>query len=258
MENELENERGFMVHDLLDMGEEMLLCGAETHRVEDTLTRMGLAYGATHMNVFVITSSIMITAVFGDHFEITSSRRVDRIGGNDFRKLEELNALSRAYCSEPFDCETLHEKIKVIAKMESDPKPLLFAGMLIVASFCLFFGGAWYDALVGTVFGYLIVWLMIHVKDLFPKTMIFNLMASFVSGTFTILVAKLLPFLHADKIMIGEVMILIPGIAFTNAIRDVLVGDTIAGMLRLVESVLFAFAMACGYLLAILFVEGIL
>lgn len=254
----VENDRGFMVHNLLDMGEEMLLCGAEIHRVEDTLTRMGKAYGATNMNVFVITSVIMITAVFDDHFELTSTRRINRNGGNDFYRLEQLNALSRRYCNEPYACDVLHQDIKDIASVEADQKPLLIGGMIIVASFCMFFGGCWYDALLGTVFGYLIVWMMLNIQDLFPKTIIFNLMASFVSGTFTCLLAKALPFIHADKIMIGEVMILIPGIAITNAIRDILVGDTISGVLRLIESVLFASAMACGYLLAIMFVEGIL
>ena len=45
----------------LDMGEALLSSGAEIFRVEDTLNRMGYACGATQMNVFVITSSIVIT-----------------------------------------------------------------------------------------------------------------------------------------------------------------------------------------------------
>ena len=51
----------------LDMGEALLSSGAEIFRVEDTLNRMGYACGATQMNVFVITSSIVITMEFPGH-----------------------------------------------------------------------------------------------------------------------------------------------------------------------------------------------
>ena len=48
-----------LLHLLLDLGEAMLTAGAEVNRVEDTLSRMGQAYGAEKMNVFVITSAKM-------------------------------------------------------------------------------------------------------------------------------------------------------------------------------------------------------
>ena len=54
--------------------------------------------------------------------------------------------------------------------------------------------------------------------------------------------------------MIGDIMLLIPGILMTNSIRDILIGDTISGVMRLVESLLWAGALAC----AIWFVGGVL
>lgn len=250
------DRRGFLIHDLLDMGEGMLLCGAEVHRVEDTLTRMGLAYGAKEMNVFVITSLVCITAVFEDHDDLTSTRRIKDPCGNDFHRLEEYNALSRSYCAQQFDLKELHTRIAMIRHEEVDQKPLLLGGMIIASSFVIFFGGNYMDAFVGSFFGLLIVYMQDKVAPICANTVVFNLLASFVSGTGTLLIAKVMPYLHPDKIMIGEIMILIPGIAITNAIRDVLVGDTISGFLRLIESVLFATAMACGYLLAIMLVGG--
>ena len=52
------------LHIFLDMGDALLNSGAEIFRVEDTLNRMGYACGAAQMNVFVITSSIVITMEF--------------------------------------------------------------------------------------------------------------------------------------------------------------------------------------------------
>ena len=45
---------------------------------------------------------------------------------------------------------------------------------------------------------------------------------------------------NIDKIMIGEIMLVIPGIAMTNAIRDLLMGDTGSGILRFINSVIIA------------------
>ena len=52
-------ERRELLHALMDLGELMLVSGGEVKRVEDTITRMGVASGAARMNVFVITSSIV-------------------------------------------------------------------------------------------------------------------------------------------------------------------------------------------------------
>ena len=46
---------------ILDMGELLLTSGAEVLRVEDTLTRLCTAYQFRRINVFSITSSIVLT-----------------------------------------------------------------------------------------------------------------------------------------------------------------------------------------------------
>ena len=81
------------LHVFLDIGDALLSSGAEIFRVEDTLNRMGYACGATQMNVFVITSSIVITMEFPEENVRTQTRRIRKTGGNDFEKLEKLNHL---------------------------------------------------------------------------------------------------------------------------------------------------------------------
>lgn len=51
---------------------------------------------------------------------------------------------------------------------------------------------------------------------------------------------------HVDKIVIGAFMNLVPGVAFTNSLRDIIAGDLIAGLTRLTEALLTALAMALG------------
>ena len=51
---------------------------------------------------------------------------------------------------------------------------------------------------------------------------------------------------HVDKIIIGSIMLLVPGLAITNAIRDTIAGDLLAGISRAVEAFLIAIAIAIG------------
>ena len=57
--------------------------------------------------------------------------------------------------------------------------------------------------------------------------------------------------------MIGNIVLLIPGMALANSIRDLLCGDIVAGLLRLVESLLVALAIAAGYSLPLFLLGGL-
>lgn len=63
---------------------------------------------------------------------------------------------------------------------------------------------------------------------------------------------------NEDYIMIGEIMLLIPGIALTNSARDILMGDTASGLLRFADSLINAIAIACGFALSMLLLGGLL
>ena len=69
--------------------------------------------------------------------------------------------------------------------------------------------------------------------------------------------ARLFPALHVDKIMIGDIMLLIPGLMATNAIRDILIGDTISGVMRFIEAMLLAAVLALGLIGAIFLIGRI-
>jgi len=61
---------------------------------------------------------------------------------------------------------------------------------------------------------------------------------------------------NLDKIMIGGIMLIIPGVALTNSVRDLLLGDVITGLLRLCESLLVAASVAAGFAVALLIGRG--
>lgn len=249
--NEKKQDASRFLHELLVMGEMMQACGAEVFRVEDTLNRMGMAYGAEQMNVFVITSSIVITMELPEGEELTQTRRIRKAGGNDFLKLEQLNALSREYCAATFSPDILSRRLDEIKKDQISVKNRYLGSILAAASFTVFFGGGAADAFVSAIFAMFICWLQDHVASVCMNTMIFNIVVSFLTGLGICSVSQLFPVLHRDMIMIGDIMLVIPGIAITNAVRDILIGDTISGIMRFIEAMLWAGCLAFGFMGAI-------
>ena len=250
-----EREQRLLVSRALDIGERMLLCGGEVSRVEDTISRILKSYGATRVEVFTILSFISLTAVFDAEQVYSENRRVSIVAySNDFTRLEQLNALSREVCQTRPPLEELEGKL---AAIDLPPRQkqfrelyLLLGNVLSSVAFALFFGGTPLDAL-GAGVCCLAVWFL---NWLFRRSALQRLfhafLISFIAGSLCYLVILLGLGQHPGQVMMAVIMVLIPGIAMTNAMREVLISDTISGILRLVESLLIASAVAFGFALA--------
>lgn len=243
---------------VMNIGEQMLICGAEVHRVEDSIMRMCKAYGATRTDVFIITSSMVVT-VFKNDKSYTQTRRITSIG-TDLEKLHKLNELSRKICSSDIE-ETdsqLREEFDLIKKYKTYP---LFIQCLcycaISGSFALFFGGGISDAMISAFIG-AIVKLLSHFLERTDSNKIFTkFLLSFTATALSYSAFLLSVISSVDKVMIGIIMTLIPGIGLTNALRDLFSGDSIAAILRAVEAALLALAIAAGYFLFVFISGGI-
>ena len=162
--------------------------------------------------------------------------------------LEALNDLSRRCCADPIPLDELRREVAQITA--ETPKPLLvYLGSALAAGSCaLFFGGSMTDGLVAALFGLVICRLQRHFGPQCPNRLVFNLLSALAVGISITLCAFFLPELHADKILIGDIMLLIPGLAMTNAVRDTMVGSPISGVMRLIETLLWAGALAMGFM----------
>ncbi len=240
---------------LLDMGQLLMDCGAEISRVEETLCRMGKAYGATHVEAFVITSIISLSLEFDEEEQVTDTRRIYSSTGTDFYRLEKLNELSRRCCTQNIGMEELRKTLDHIASGKKPLRVILIGSVLAAGSFTVFFGGSVQDAVVSAVIALGICMIQIRLGDTRINAVGANLLLSLLSGLAVGLLSSLIPMLHMDKILIGDIMLLIPGLAMTNAVRNMLVGNTISGLVRLTESLIWAAALAGGFMTALLLVE---
>ena len=250
-----EREQRRLVSRALDIGERMLLCGGEVSRVEDTVSRILKSYGAQRVEVFTILSFISLTAVFDGEIVLTENRRVSIVAySNDFTRMEQLNALSREVCATLPALPVLEEKLAAIdlppRKKQLRELYALLGYILSGTGFALFFGGSWRDAL-GAGFCCLAVWFLNwFLKRAALQRLFHAFFVSFIAGALCYLMILLGLGEHPGQVMMAVIMVLIPGIAITNAMREMLISDTISGILRLVESLLIATAVAFGFALA--------
>ncbi len=238
---------------VMDIGEEMLFSGAEVHRVEDSVVRMCTALGATRTDVFIITSSMVVTVHTSDGSIHTQTRRITN-SIMDFERLHHLNQLSREICEQELDEQEIRARIQKAKHCRNYPfwlECLCYAA--IAGAFTLFFGGGLFEMFVSFFTGAL-VRLSIFLCNMVIKNKIFEKFLSAIVATLVAFVAlKLLWIPSVDKVIIGNIMSLIPGIGLTNALRDLFTGDSIAGILRVVEAVLTALAIAAGYFIVSVF-----
>ena len=240
----------------LDIGEQMLISGAEVRRVELAISMICNAYGCRRADVFIITSSMILTIEDTEGNYATQTRRLTGTA-TDLDKLHKLNALSRQICAETPDYQTVQQRLDSICK--GKPYPLwlqVLASGLIAFAFTVFFGGIWTDGIVAFFLGLGLRLLTTLLQKIDANQIIVNVVASFVVSISTIALVRWGLGRDIDKILIGNIMLLIPGIALTNSIRNLIIGDTVSGLTRFTESLILAGALAGGFMLSIILLGG--
>ncbi|MGM9552131.1 MAG: threonine/serine exporter ThrE family protein [Clostridia bacterium] len=237
---------------IMNLGKEMLMCGAEVNRVEDTISRICTAYGLHDAEIFSITSLILVTVKDKEDKRFSQSRRIISYVFN-FYRLEELNALSRTVCKSTPSAEDFQTALDEILKHSHFSKRLRMLGFIFTSGgFCLMFRGSLLDA----TFAALIAVPIFLIERIFTRLSINGMFYNFISSLFAGVAAFYASALgigaNLDKIMIGDIMLLIPGLMLTNAVKDMMNGDTMAGFLRFCEALLTALAIALGFWFAMI------
>ena len=118
---------------------------------------------------------------------------------------------------------------------------------LISASFSLFFGGSVLDAVASGLIGVVLRYLDRSIRSTEANAFVSSLICSCLGGLLAALSVRIGLGESVDMISIGNIMLLIPGIALTNSLRDMFTGNTISGLLRFSEAILLALTIAFGF-----------
>ena len=236
----------------LNAGELLLTHGAEVSRVEDTVQRIGRACGFERVDVFTITSYIAATAFLPDGTTMTESRRIKaRVTG--LGKVEEVNALSRHFCHGEISLEEFRDELRRVREEKTSPWWLdLLMYMIISFSLSIFLGGTFPDGIASALSGMVLYGMICMSAHLQMNSLIQTSICSAVTAIAVLLLVRLGIGVHPDKIMIGNIMLVIPGMQLTNSLRDMINGDTVSGVLNLSEAILKAVSVALGFAIVLL------
>ncbi len=240
----------------LDIGEHMLRNGGEIHRIEDTLERICLAYGAAHVEIFTIPSLVMAAVRMPDGSYSSQIRRVYVTGKNLYR-LEQFNAISRRICTEKPSFDEVERMIRKAKQSRPYSSFWVILGSVMAAGgFAVFFGGSWRDGLAAALVG-LVLALLDRFESRSINQMAKTVLLSFVLGLLCFGVVKIGLGQDLGFVTIGAIMLLIPGLDMGNALRDLLCGNLLSGSLRTIQSLLLAVMIAFGYAASILITGGL-
>ena len=222
----------------------LAVSGAETYRVEESVQRICAAYGLD-ARTYAIPHSLFITIMIPGQLPMTQLCRMEHLG-TDLEAVEQYSNLSRKICAEKPDWKTALSWLETADREEhhfSIPMDLL-GHVLVASGFCLFFGGSGLDALSAGFCGLLLGVLSRALSK--TNTFFQKILSAFLTALFAYGLSALGWTNNVDTCVIGALMLLVPGILFTNALRDIIFGDTNSGINRIVEVLLIAAAIALG------------
>ena len=224
-----------------ELGYKLVLSGAEIYRVEESVLRLLTAYG---LQPQVFASCLIVSVNTPAGHPITQMRRVPP-HGTDIELLERCNDLCRQLCRE---VPPLPEAAELVGKLGQDhrsyPTRVLLLGYAAAAAFFT----AFYGGLCGLAVGVWMLWAS-------PRLRFNNLFQTLIGAAIASLLALVLVHMkiggQLEAITIGTLMVLVPGMALTNAMREIMVGDIFSGLSRTAESILTATAIALGVMVSL-------
>lgn len=240
------NKTNKLLHLSVKAGQILLENGSETSRVQETVRRILHAHGITESDTFAMPTGIFssLTDKNGETYSLI--RRIPRRSIN-LEKISRINALSFSLNKRlllPEEIETELESIGAI-KHYRKTIDLLFAG-LATGSCTLLFGGSLMDLPAAFAIGVIVKGLSLLLSKVRFNEFFTYILGGAIAAFLALAAVHFGLAQNVDKVIIGSIMLLVPGLIIVNGIRDTLSGDLVAGISRIAEAVIVALAIAAG------------
>ena len=229
-----------------DLGYRLATNGAETYRVEESINLILKAYGI-ESEAFSLPNCLIVSIQTNEGKPITRMRRI-RFPGNDLDAVERYSNLSRRICVEKPDPSIAMQWLQEtdVSRVHFKKASILLGNSLVAFGFAILFGSSCMDSLLAGICGLSIGTVGILMNHLRVNQFFKTIISAFVMSLLAYCLAAVHIISNADTVIIGSLMLLVPGLLFTNAMRDIIYGDTFSGINRVVQVFLIAAALALG------------
>lgn len=235
-----------IIHAAATAGRIILENGGETYRVEETFRRICSAYSLKKSDCYVTLTGIMLSAEDEDGTNISLVKRIHNRTVN-LEKISLVNNLSRQIESKKLTIDEVTIELEKIENTNKyNNKTLILFAAIGSSFFSQLFGGNCHDFLASFFIGGIIQSIYLVLSRINVNNFFINAVGGAIASLLAVLSVKCGIGTNVDKIIIGSIMLLVPGLAITNAIRDFIAGDLISGLARGIEAFLVAIAIAVG------------
>ncbi len=237
----------------LEIGRILLQSGSTANRVELMMRKVCTVFGFLHTESYVTPTGLFLSVQDTQHNITTSIKRIDnrRIDLGKITRISHLvHDLEEQFCRDGV-CRMSAAEFKRHLKRIEAAKPYpnwlnIFMGGMTSGCFCLLFGGSWAEFGVAYAVGVLVSWSLRLLGTLQINNFLLNILGAALVVSFAKLLDMAVPGIKLDNIIIGGIMLLVPGLSFVNAIRDTMSGDLVSGTARGMEALFIAIAIATG------------
>lgn len=228
------------------MGTTLLQNGAEIARVQTTMELVAKAYGKETIEVYALSNGIFATLRNDNKTGCTQIKNVPLAAAN-LGRVAMVNQLSREICEHRYTIDEALDKMYDIQNSRGVPLWLkMIAGAIGCGGYCYLNGGGFFDLLATMPVGMLIAFCQYFMQRTHLSKVMQTIIGSAIITLGGLIMAGLYSKLNLDMIVIGGLIILVPGVPFTTSIRDFFSGDYLSGTIRLIDALLVAFCMAIG------------
>ena len=228
------------------LGEQMLINGAETSRVEDSVLRICKSRGFKHVNVFTTPTCVIISdeKFDGLTFMKTITRRTINLS-----KIDKLNDISRDFVqNEDIDPIEAIDRLKEVDAVKDYNQFVYFAGTAMAsACFAYLIGGtSFLDFMFTLVIASIGIIIYNKTVKLTQIPFFAILLSSFSIAILGNLLVHYQVLANSTSLIVGSIMPLLPGVSFIKGLRDLISGNLVAGVSRIVDASLVLVSLAVG------------
>ncbi|MCL1890889.1 MAG: threonine/serine exporter family protein [Coriobacteriia bacterium] len=233
-------------------GEIMLKSGAEVYRAESTIERICHACDIEYVQSFITTTGIIVSVGADEaRAEVQTAIRRVRHGSTDLEKVSQINTFIRRFTAAPAHTEeSINEGLKELDRIDAldgFKLPIRLAALVVIAFFfTMVNGGSPIDGACAIGVGVAAYLFSLSIGHLKINRFIVVFASCFFAEGLALLIFNLGFCSSLSAMIIGSIIVYLPGVAIVNAVRDLLSGDMLSGVSRTVESLLVAIAIAGG------------
>lgn len=219
--------------------------GAESYRAEDTIERICKSVSnISNVSAYALPSAIFISMEFEG--ETLSNFRKITIADTNLYKIDRVNSFSREFVSSDFSIKETYDKLFEIDNTEEKKEKIYLSGGIAASFFSVLFGGDLKDFFASFFIGILIPIILDKLSHFKLSFFINNIICAFITSILAITFVHFNFGSNIDNIIIGVIMLLVPGVAITNSVRDIMSGEFITGAITMIKAFFIALAIAFG------------